>query len=99
MGRSRLVRFAFTAHLRRAGDDAAAYSARRARSARADRKCVEVLSRAEAAREDGRARHPPARRTRVLRTHAGARGDAAELRLVQTIHCVELTLSEDRLRQ
>ena len=45
VGKPRRLRRAFAADVRRQGDDAAADSARRSRSARADRRRVEVLSR------------------------------------------------------
>ena len=77
-----VVRRALAADVRRTGDDAAADSARRGRSARADRRRVEVLPGAEGDGQDRGARHLPARRPRAVRADAAARADAAEPRVV-----------------
>ena len=63
----------FAADLRGQGDDAAADRARRGRSARADRRCLEILPHAEGDGQDRRARNLPAGRPRDLREPAQQR--------------------------
>ncbi len=83
VGKPRGLCRSFAADLRGQGDDAAADPARRGRSARADRRRVEVLPHAEGDGQDRRARNLSARRPRAARAGAAARADAPQPRVVR----------------
>src|SRR5205823_11215950 len=76
---------ALTADVRRSSVDAAFDPTRRTRPTRPNRRRLEVLSRAQSARQDSGVRYLPARWPRPVRTNARARADAAQPGVVSAL--------------